>query len=76
VWYDAENAGNFTAYKLLIADVVGGDLHAVPRAVIAAAAVVQGARGPVAIPEAELGRVRAHLARYYEKWGEAPPWES
>jgi hypothetical protein len=76
VWYDAENTDNFTAYKLLIADVVDGDLRAVPRAVIAAAAVVQGARGGVAIPEGELGRVRAHLARYYEKWGEAPPWES
>jgi hypothetical protein len=30
VWYDAENRDNFTAYKLLIADVVNGKLVAVP----------------------------------------------
>jgi hypothetical protein len=31
VWYDAENKDNFTAYKLLIADVLDGRLAAVPR---------------------------------------------
>ena len=31
VWFDGENKDNFTAYKLLIADVVGGKLEAVPR---------------------------------------------
>lgn len=31
VWYDAEKKQNFTAYKLLIADVVDGRLVAVPR---------------------------------------------
>ena len=30
-WYDAEKKQNFTAYKLLIADVVDGRLVAVPR---------------------------------------------
>src|SRR5215210_8947869 len=51
VWYDADAKGNFTAYKLLIADVVDGNLVAVPRAVMAAAGVVQGARGGVSLPE-------------------------
>ena len=27
VWYDADNKDNFTAYKLLIADVIGGRLR-------------------------------------------------
>jgi hypothetical protein len=76
VWYDAANADNFTAYKLLIADVVDGKLTAVPRAVMAAAGVVQGARGGVDIPQGELGRVRGHLARYYRKMGDEPPWET
>ena len=40
VWYDHEKKDNFTAYKLLIADVVDGELRAVPRGVIAAAAVI------------------------------------
>ena len=39
VWYDNEKKDNFTAYKLLIADVVDGRLVAVPRGVMAAAAV-------------------------------------
>jgi hypothetical protein len=32
VWYDSANKDNFTAYKLLIADVIDGKLTAVPRA--------------------------------------------
>ena len=32
VWYDSDNKDNFTAYKLLIADVVDGKLKAVARA--------------------------------------------
>src|SRR5690348_18412515 len=47
VWYDAEKKDNFTAYKLLIADVVDGRLRAVPRGIMAAAAVMQGSRGGV-----------------------------
>ena len=43
VWYDADSKDNFTAYKLLIADVVDGRLKAVPRGVMAAAGVMQGA---------------------------------
>src|SRR6185437_14875718 len=42
VWYDADSKENFTAYKLLIADVIDGKLTAVPRGVFAAAAVMQG----------------------------------
>ena len=38
VWYDGDNKDNFTAYKLLIADVVDGKLDAVPRGVMAAGA--------------------------------------
>jgi hypothetical protein len=75
VWYDAEKKGNFTAYKLLIADVVDGRLEAVPRAVIAAAAVLQGSRGGVELPAKDVDRVKSHLARYYRKMGDTPPWE-
>jgi hypothetical protein len=45
VWCDGDKKDNFTAYKLLIADVVGGDLKVVPRGVMAAAAIMDGARG-------------------------------
>ena len=75
VWYDGDKADNFTSYKLLVADIVGDRMVAVPRAVMAAGAVMQGARGGVDLPRDEIGRVKAHLARYYEKMGDEPPWE-
>ncbi|GIG34639.1 hypothetical protein [Cellulomonas pakistanensis] len=75
VWYDADAKQNFTAYKLLIADVVGGRLVAVPRGVFAAAAVVQGSRGGVDLPAKDVDRVKSHLAKYYAKLDETPPWE-
>lgn len=76
VWYDKENRDNFTAYKLLIADVIDGRLVAVPRAVMAAAAVMQGSRGGVDLPAADVKRVKSHLAKYYEKMDDTPPWEA
>jgi hypothetical protein len=75
VWYDADAKQNFTAYKLLIADVVDGRLVAVPRGVFAAAAVMQGSRGGVDLPAKDADRVRSHLAKYYAKLDETPPWE-
>ncbi len=75
VWYDAANKDNFTAYKLLIADVVGGDLRAVPRGVMAAAAVMQGSRGGVDLPPKDIDRVKSHLAKYYRKMDDTAPWD-
>jgi hypothetical protein len=75
VWYDADSKDNFTAYKLLIADVVDGKLRAVPRGVMAAGNVMQGARGGVDIPDTDAERVRNHLAKYYAKMDDQAPWE-
>lgn len=75
VWYDAGSKDRFGAYELLIADVIDGRLHAVPRGVMAAAAVVQGARGGVDLPGRDVDRVRSHLAKYYDKMGETAPWD-
>lgn len=75
VWYDADAKDEFGAYKLLIADVVDGRLKAVPRGVMAAGAVMQGARGGVDLPADDIERVKSHLAKYYEKMGETAPWE-
>jgi hypothetical protein len=74
VWYDADQKDNFTAYKLLIADVVDGKVRAVPRGVMAAGNVMQGARGGVDLPGNDIERVKSHLAKYYEKMGDSAPW--
>ncbi len=75
VWYDSDKIDNFTAYKLLIADVVGGKLEAVPRGVMAAGGVMQGSRGGVDLAKDDIDRVKNHLAKYYDKMGDAAPWE-
>jgi len=76
VWYDSEDAENFGAYKLPIADVLDGRLTAVPRAIFAAAAAIEGARGGVDIPEADAAKVRTHLGRYYSKMDLTAPWDA
>jgi len=75
VWYDSEKKDNFTAYKLLIADVINGKITAVPHGVMAAGNVMQGSRGGVDRPAKDIGRVKSHLAKYYEKMGEDAPWD-
>lgn len=75
VWYDADQKDEFGAYKLLIADVIDGRLRAVPRGVMAAGNVMQGARGGVDLPEKDIDRVKFHLAKYYGKMGETAPWD-
>jgi hypothetical protein len=70
VWYDSEKKGNFTAYKLLIADVVDGRLVAVPRGIMAAAAVMQGSRGGVDLPRDDVDRVKSHA-----KMDDTAPWD-
>ncbi|MGB9378185.1 MAG: hypothetical protein WCB04_11800 [Mycobacteriales bacterium] len=75
VWYDSDNKDNFTAYKLLITDVIDGKLKAVPRGFMAAAAVMQGSRGGADLPRDDIDRVKSHLGKYYGKLGEQPPWD-
>jgi hypothetical protein len=74
VWYDSEKKDHFTAYKLLIADVVDGRLVAVPHAIIAAGDVMEGSRGGIDLPKSDIEPVKSHLAKYYKKMGEGAPW--
>lgn len=74
-WYDSEAPENLTSYKLPFADVLDGSLRAVPRGVMAAAAVIQGSRGGADIPEADVPRIKAHIAKYYDKMGKPAPWQ-
>ena len=75
VWYDADEKDKFGAYKLRIADVVDGKLRAVPRAVMAAGAIMQGSHGGIDLPKNDIDRVKSHLAKYYAKMGDTAPWE-
>lgn len=81
-WYDPENEDEFTAYKLPFAQEVDGSLKAVPKGVFAVAAVLQGGRGGVDIPETDVNAVKARVASYYAKMKQefeddsiVPPWQ-
>ena len=75
LWYDGDKPDEFTAYKLPVADVIDGRIKAVPRAIMAAAQVLEGARGGVKLPEKDVPKVKRNVARYYEKMGEEAPFE-
>jgi len=66
-WVDETNADNFSAYKLPFVDIVEGRAVAVPRGIFAVAAAMQGARGGLDVPEADMGPLRRHVTRYYQK---------
>lgn len=74
LWYNSDEPENFGSYKLPIADVIDGRLMAVPRAIFAAAAAIQGARGGVNIPESDIPAIKRHLEKYYKKLDREPPW--
>lgn len=66
---------DFTAYKLPVCDVVDGDLAVIPRAVFAARAALEGARGGVDMPEDERPKVEATINALYERMDMDPPFE-
>jgi len=76
LWFDSADRKKIGSYKLPYADVIDGSLKAVSRGIFAAAAAIQGARGGVDIPEGDIARIRAHLARYYKKMDKEVPWSS
>ena len=61
-----------TFHDLPLAD---GRLEVVPRGLMAAGNVMQGGRGGVDLPSGDVERVKSHLSKYYDKMGEAPPWD-
>lgn len=66
-WYDEESPELFGSYKLGFADIIEKRLTAIPRGIFAVAAVLMGARGGVAIPEADMAKVKSHVEKYYTK---------
>lgn len=70
-WFDADNPETLGAHKLPIADVIGGQLTVVPRAIFNAAARLN----QTDVPASDLPGIRNHLRRYYAKMDLTPPWE-
>jgi len=81
-WFDADAPDNFTSYKLPYCDVIDGRIYAIPRAIFAAAAVLEGARGGIDIPSDDKERIKRIISRWYRKMAEVfddpsliAPWD-
>lgn len=74
LWYDGRNADLMGAYKLPFADIIDGQLTAVPRAIFAAAGAMRGARGGVDLAYEERPAVIYNIEQYYEKLGLESPF--
>lgn len=73
MWYDADDAENFTGYKFAYADVIDGEPHVVFRALAAIIGVLNGARGGTKIPSSDVPKVYAQAAKQYKRFDEEPP---
>lgn len=73
LWYDGDNPEQVTSYKLGIADIINGELTAVPRGIFAAAGRLLGS---VDIPEEAKRRAISHLERYYSKMDMESPFKA
>ena len=75
LWYDQEDPDMFGSYKLLVADIIEGELTIVPRAVFQAAARMNGARGGIWFWfEEDRPKVMNTIEKYYNKMGLANPF--
>ncbi|MEM2234104.1 MAG: phage major capsid protein [Nitrososphaerota archaeon] len=83
LWYDESDPENFGSYALPYVDIIDGRPHIIPRAVVAIAAVLQGARGGFdRASREEIEAIRSRVAALYRRihmkyddFPEAPPWE-
>jgi HK97 family phage prohead protease len=75
LWQDHEDPDLKGSYKLPIADIIDGKLTVIPRAIFAAAAAMQGARGGVFIFREDVPKVTRTIEKYYEKMGLESPFD-
>ena len=74
LYRDPKKPDRLSAFKLPIADVIKGELYAVPHGIKAAAAALEGARGGVKISRKAKAAARQWLDAYYRKMNKPPPW--
>jgi HK97 family phage prohead protease len=82
MWYDQAEPETLQSYKLPYADVLRGQLFAIPRGIFAVAGALQGARTPLDIPEADQERLQSLVSRWYNRMAEefdddsiVAPWD-
>jgi HK97 family phage prohead protease len=74
-WFDPQRSHEFGGFKLPHHDVVDVRLVTSRAGVIAAGEAIQGSRGGVKIPPADVAAVKGHLAKHYHQFDMKAPWE-
>lgn len=74
LWFDGADQASFDAYKLPFADIIDGQLTAVPRGIFTAAGVMRGAYGGAYLPQQDRPSIKRNIERYYEKMGLETPF--
>jgi len=64
-YVDEANKELLGSYKLGFADVIDGELKAIPKGIFAVAGVLNGARGGVKIPDADQAAIKDKVSAYY-----------
>lgn len=82
-FWHAPNPSAKGDFKLPFADMIGGQLQAVPKGIFACAGVLQGGRGGVDIPAADKDTIKGKISAYYaacrKKFDDdsiTPPWDT
>jgi len=75
MYYDSKDKENFGSYKLPYADVIGGELKAIAKAIYSIKGAISGARGGIDIPDADKATILNQCERYQKKIDEMKPKE-
>ncbi len=73
---DKEKSGDFSAYKLPIADVIEGKLYAIPRAIFAATVSLRGGSGYLSITKEHKESITQRLTGEYKRMDLQSPFEN
>jgi hypothetical protein len=73
-YVDPEAVDAIEGYRWGFADVIDGELVAVPNGIVAVAEAIQGAQGGEDIAEDDILGIQSKVEAYYEQLEMTPPW--
>lgn len=76
LFFDEEKSGDFSEYKLPIADVIEGKLFVIPRAIFAATVSLRGGGGDLNIPSDRKDNVISRITQEYKRMDLQSPFEN
>jgi len=75
LWFDEDNPEDLKSYRLPIADVISGELIAIPKGVFAAAGMLLGTEDEEGLPDNVRSRVISNIEQYYSKMDLESPFK-